>query len=80
MKNPDARLPMKKSVCLPALLLAVLLLVGAPALAAGPPLAVFPELEFDFGQVPSPAPTLSHDFPVGNQGKSPLEILSVSPG
>ena len=70
---------MKRPVCLPALLL-TLLLVGAPALAAGLSQAVFPELEFDFGRVPSPAPVLSHDFPVQNQGKAALEILSVSPG
>jgi len=70
---------MKKSVCLSALLL-IVLLIGASALAAGLSQAVFPELEFDFGQVHSPAPVLSHDFPVQNQGKAILDVLSVSPG
>ena len=67
----------------PPLLAACLLIAGAgaaqeDAAPASGPLASFPTLVRDFGEVDR-GKTLSHAFVVRNEGDAPLEVLSAKP-
>jgi hypothetical protein len=52
--------------------------LGQDAEAEGRPVAVFPALIHDFGQVDR-GDKLQHTFIVRNEGDAPLEILSAKP-
>ncbi len=52
---------------------------AAPAATQDPPKAVFKQTTHDFGTVKRGDP-LSYTFIVKNEGKGPLNILSVNPG